>query len=287
MSPYLEIKNLSVMYSNGHQALKDINLKITEAKIYGLVGINGAGKSTLFKSIMGFIKPNQGEIKIKGLDVKASLKSKLISYVPQTEEVDWDFPILVKDLVLMGRYSHMNFLRIPKSIDRKIVDESLERVGMLKYKERQIGELSGGQRKRIFVARSLAQKSQLILLDEPFTGVDIKTEDSLINLFKSLSKDGHLIITSTHNLGSVPRLCDEVILLNRELIAQGPVQSTFNQNNLSKTFGGKLRNFQVHGNQLHEDSDKRSINVLSDDEIPLIFYGEQNNQSIVKKKKDD
>lgn len=280
----IQLDNISVTYPNGHKALQDVSVSLHKGTICGLVGVNGAGKSTLFKAMMGFIKPNQGSITIAGGGVRAALKRNIVSYVPQTEDVDWDFPVLVEDVVMMGRYGHMGFMRIPSADDKAAVDRALERVNMSDYRKRQIGELSGGQKKRIFVARALAQGGEVILLDEPFTGVDIKTEDSLIELFHALADDGHLILVSTHNLGSIPHFCDEVILINQTILAYGSVETTFTQENLAKTFGGMLRHHQMFGSDLHDDSDQRGVTVLTDDERPLVLYGEQGVQRIVQTK---
>ena len=282
MSPFIELKNVGVTYPNGHAALENVSALLKGGTICGLVGVNGAGKSTLFKAIMGFVKPTTGTISIGGQTVKQALKRNLVSYVPQTEEVDWNFPVLVEDVVMMGRYGHMGFMRRPSENDKKIVDEALARVGMSDYKSRQIGELSGGQKKRVFVARALAQGGQIILLDEPFTGVDINTEDSLIALFKTLAAEGRLILVSTHNLGSVPDFCNEVMLINQTLLAYGPVETCFTQDNLVKAFGGMLRHHQLGGTDLHDDHDTRGVTVLTDDERPLVFYGEQGGQRIKK-----
>jgi manganese/iron transport system ATP-binding protein len=175
----------------------------------------------------------------------------------------------------MGRYGHMNFLRMPSRADRYKVDEALERVGMSAYRHRQIGELSGGQKKRVFLARSLAQEGRIILLDEPFTGVDVKTETAIIGLLRELRDSGHLILVSTHNLGSVPDFCDQVVLINRTVLAAGPTSEVFTQRNLERAFGGVLRNFQLGGRDLHDDDDARSVTVLTDDERPLVFYGDK------------
>lgn len=283
MQDIITINNVSVTYPNGHTALDKINCALHKGTICGLVGVNGAGKSTLFKSIMGFVKPTTGTVSILGQDVRTALKQNLVSYVPQTEDVDWDFPVLVEDVVMMGRYGHMGFLRRPAKSDHQAVDEALHRVNMQDYKKRQIGELSGGQKKRVFVARALAQGGDIILLDEPFTGVDIKTEESLIKLFRSLAQDGHLILVSTHNLGSVPHFCDEVMLINKTLLAHGPVETTFTQENLAKAFGGMLRHHQLIGDDLHDDEDQRTVTVLTDDERPLVLYGEAGDQKITKR----
>jgi manganese/iron transport system ATP-binding protein len=167
----------------------------------------------------------------------------------------------------------MNFLRIPSRLDRRKVDEALARVGMSDYRTRQIGELSGGQKKRVFLARALAQEGRIILLDEPFTGIDVTTETAIIELLRELRAAGHLMLVSTHNLGSVPDYCDQVVLLNRTVLAAGPTAETFTQENLELTFGGVLRNFELAGHALHEDDDARKLNVLTDDERPLVFYG--------------
>ena len=280
MNNIIELQNVGVTYPNGHIALEGVSSVLRTGRICGLVGINGAGKSTLFKAIMGFFKPTQGLVKIAGLDVPQALKQNLVSYVPQTEEVDWNFPVLVKDVVMMGRYGHMGFLRIPSKADHQAVAEALDLVGMSAYRQRQIGELSGGQKKRVFVARALAQGGKVIMLDEPFTGVDIQTEDAMVDLFRTLVKRGHLILVSTHNLGSVPSFCDEVMLVNRQLLAHGPVETTFTQENLSRAFGGMLRRHQLVGADIHDDEDKRSLTVLTDDERPLVLYGEEGDQKI-------
>ncbi len=283
----IEIKNLSVTYPNGCVALNDINVDLREGEICGLVGVNGAGKSTLFKSILGFIKPTNGTITINNLSVKAALKSNIMAYVPQTENVDWDFPVLVEDVVMMGRYGQMGFMRRPSKADIAAVDDALNRVDMIAYRKRQIGELSGGQKKRIFVARALAQGGNIILLDEPFTGVDVKTEESLLSLFRSLAAQGCLILVSTHNLGSVPHFCNTVALINQTLLGYGPVEEIFTQENLSKTFGSMLRHHQLGGKDIHDDEDMRGLSVLTDDEQPLVFYGEEGGQKIIRRKSKD
>ncbi len=278
----IELNNVGVTYPNGQIALEGVNATLRTGTICGLVGVNGAGKSTLFKAIMGFVKPTVGKVSIAGQEVRQALKKNLVSYVPQTEEVDWNFPVLVEDVVMMGRYGHMGFMRRPARADHQAVDNALERVDMGAYKKRQIGELSGGQRKRVFVARALAQGGQIILLDEPFTGVDIKTEESLVALFRLLAREDRLILVSTHDLGSVPNFCDDVMLINQSLLAHGPVETTFTQSNLAKAFGGILRHHQLVGADLHDDEDRRSVTVLTDDERPLVLYGEEGGQKITK-----
>jgi manganese/iron transport system ATP-binding protein len=271
----ISVRDLSVTYSNGFTAVRDASFELDPGTICALVGVNGSGKSTIFKAIMGFVQPSRGEVRLCGMPVEEALKKNIVAYVPQSEDVDWNFPVLVETVVMMGRYGHMNFLRMPSRADRYKVNEALERVGMSAYRHRQIGELSGGQKKRVFLARSLAQEGRIILLDEPFTGVDVKTETAIISLLRELRASGHLMLVSTHNLGSVPDFCDQVVLLNKTVLAAGPTAETFTQKNLERAFGGVLRNFQLGGRALHDDDDARSVTVLTDDERPLVFYDDK------------
>jgi manganese/iron transport system ATP-binding protein len=268
------VRGLDVTYSNGLTAVRDASFELDPGTICALVGVNGSGKSTIFKAIMGFVRPSAGEVRLCGLSVQEALKKNIVAYVPQSEDVDWNFPVLVETVVMMGRYGHMNFLRMPSRADRYKVAEALERVGMSEYRHRQIGELSGGQRKRVFLARSLAQEGRIILLDEPFTGIDVKTETAIVALLRELRASGHLILVSTHNLGSVPEFCDRVVLINRTVLAAGPTAEVFTHANLERAFGGVLRNFQLGGRALHDDDDTRRVTVLTDDERPVVFYGE-------------
>lgn len=267
------LRDLSVTYPNGVTAVRDASFALDPGTICALVGVNGSGKSTIFKAIMGFVKPSAGEVRLCGLPVEAALKKNIVAYVPQSEDIDWNFPVLVEQVVMMGRYGHMNFLRMPSRADRYKVDQALERVGMSDWRKRQIGELSGGQKKRVFLARSLAQEGRIILLDEPFTGIDVKTEAAIIGLLRELRASGHLMLVSTHNLGSVPDFCDHVVLLNRTVLAAGPTAEVFTRANLERAFGGVLRDFRLGGRHLHDDDDARSLTVLTDDERPLVFYG--------------
>jgi manganese/iron transport system ATP-binding protein len=269
----LRLDNVSVAYRNGHTALKHASFEVPKGTITALVGVNGAGKSTLFKAIMGFVRLTEGSVEILGLPAREALKKNLVAYVPQSEEVDWNFPVLVEDVVMMGRYGHMNFLRIPSRRDHAMVTEALERVNMLDYRKRQIGELSGGQRKRVFLARALAQEGRVILLDEPFTGVDVTTEEQIVTLLKALRDEGRVMLVSTHNLGSVPDFCDRTVFVKGTVIAYGRTEDTFNEANLEKAFGGVLRHFILGGADLHDDADPRRIKVISDDERPFVTYG--------------
>ena len=233
----ISVNHLSVTYNNARLALYDANCQVQPGKITGLVGPNGGGKSTLFKSIMGFLQPSQGTVSIAGLTVEKAQKQQLMAYVPQADQVDWDFPVSVGDVVMMGRYGYMNILRIPSRKDRQSVNDSLERVGMHDMRQRQIGELSGGQKKRAFLARALAQASPIILLDEPFSGIDVKTEKRIIDLLLQLRDEGHTILVSTHDLASISTFCDRIILLNQTILASGTLEETFTEDNLTLTFG--------------------------------------------------
>jgi manganese/iron transport system ATP-binding protein len=268
-------KDVTVTYRNGHTALWNASFEVPRGTVTALVGVNGSGKSTLFKAIMGFVPAAKGTIKILGLDVKEALAKNLVAYVPQSEEVDWTFPVLVEDVVMMGRYGHMGFLRRPKQVDYNAVDEALRRVSMQDFRTRQIGELSGGQRKRVFLARSLAQNGQVILLDEPFTGVDVKTEEQIISLLRELRDEGRVMLVSTHNLGSVPEFCDRTVLVKGTVLAHGLTETTFTRKNLENAFGGVLRHFTLGGEALHDDEDRRSVTIFTDDERPLVQYGDK------------
>jgi manganese/iron transport system ATP-binding protein len=275
MSEGIRARDVTVTYRNGHTALRNATFEIPTGTITALVGVNGAGKSTLFKAIMGFVPAAKGEISVLGMPVKQALKQNIVAYVPQSEEVDWSFPVLVEDVVMMGRYGHMGFFRHPAKADHKAVTAALERVNMAEFRHRQIGELSGGQRKRVFLARALAQEGRVILLDEPFTGVDVQTEDQIIDLLREMRDEGRVMLVSTHNLGSVPEFCDRTILVKETVIAYGTTQQTFTHENLQLAFGGVLRHFVIGGSDLHDDADARSIRVITDDERPFVVYADE------------
>jgi manganese/iron transport system ATP-binding protein len=266
----IAVNGATVTYRNGLTAIRDASFAIPTGTIAALVGVNGSGKSTLFKAIMGFVRLARGEISVLGMPVAQALKKNLVAYVPQSEEVDWNFPVLVEDVVMMGRYGHMGMLRIPKKADHDAVEAALRRVNMTEFRKRQIGELSGGQKKRVFLARALAQDGRVILLDEPFTGVDVKTEDQIITLLRELRDEGRVMLVSTHNLGSVPEFCDRTILIKGTVLAYGPTEETFTQDNLEKAFGGVLRHFVIN----HAPNGEHSgVGVFTDDERPLLFEG--------------
>jgi len=244
----IAVVDATVTYRNGHTALRNASFVVPTGTITALVGVNGSGKSTLFKAIMGFVRLAGGSIRVLGMPVADALGKNLVAYVPQAEEVDWNFPVLVEDVVMMGRYGHMGMMRIARAADREAVSAALARVNMSDYHKRQIGELSGGQKKRVFLARALAQDSRVILLDEPFTGVDVKTEDAIIGLLRALRDEGRVMLVSTHNLGSVPEFCDRTVLVKNTVLAHGPTGEIFTQANLERAFGGVLRHFVLGEN---------------------------------------
>ena len=254
-------RDVTVTYRNGLTALSHASFEIPRGTVTALVGVNGAGKSTLFKAIMGFVPVAGGEIRLLGLTVPEALRRNLVAYVPQSEEVDWAFPVLVEDVVMMGRYGKMNFLRIPRPADRAAVEGALRRVGMWDYRKRQIGELSGGQKKRVFLARAIAQQGQVILLDEPFTGVDVQTEARIISLLRELRDEGCTMLVSTHNLGSVSEFCDYTVMVKGTVLASGPTETTFTAENLERAFSGVLRHVALTGAEAQ---------IITDDERPFI-----------------
>ena len=239
----IEIKDLSVLYHNT-VALEKTNIKIPFGTFSGVIGMNGAGKSTLFKIIIGLAHPTTGNISVCGKNAHQAQKLGLVAYVPQSESVDWDFPVSVYDVVMMGRYGTQNIFRISKIEDHKKVEQALLKVGMYDFRDRQIGELSGGQKKRVFVARALAQEAEILLLDEPFAGVDAKSEKALTMLLVSLKEEGKTIILSTHELTSLSEYCDHVALVKNTVLAYGPTGEVFTHDLVSKTFDGAMHHIQ-------------------------------------------
>ena len=233
----IEADEVCVDYS-GTLALYNASLKVKSGSICGLVGMNGAGKSTFFKALMGFVRPSRGKIKINGLPVAQAQKDQAVAYVPQNEGVDCSFPVSVWDVVMMGRYGSMNFLRFPRESDKRAVWHALERVDLIDLRRRPIGALSGGQRKRAFLARAIAQRASVLLLDEPFAGVDVPTEKLMSELFLQFRQEGRSILISTHDLSHVRDFCDLVVLINKTVLAYGQTSEVFTSENLSMTFGG-------------------------------------------------
>lgn len=236
MSTAVSVRNLTVRYGEV-LALDDLDLTVERGRVCGLLGVNGSGKSTLFKALMGTLRPQTGKITLLGAEPGAARKAGQISYVPQADAVDWAFPVGVTDVVTMGRYGRMGPTRRPRAADRSAVADAIERVGLTPLADRQIGALSGGQRKRAFLARAIAQDASLLLLDEPFSGVDKGSESTIIDLLHALRDEGRTVVVSTHDLASVPELCDEAVLLQQRVIAHGSPQETLTPEVLAMAFG--------------------------------------------------
>ena len=235
-APALDVRDLTVHYGDV-LALDDVSLTLRRGSICGLIGMNGSGKSTLFKAIMGTVRPDRGSVAIAGLTPRRARKAGIVGYVPQSEEVDWSFPLSVRDVVMMGRYGFQGFTRRPRRADREAVAESLDRVELTDLADRRIGALSGGQRKRAFVARGLAQGADVLLLDEPFAGVDRRSEATITELLRELADEGASVLVSSHDLEALPRLADEAILLLRRVLFHGPPDEALQPEQLAKAFG--------------------------------------------------
>ena len=233
----VEVKNLRVSYF-GNEALKKIDFTISEGTLVGIIGPNGAGKSTLLKAMLNLIPKDSGEISILGSTLKEVRKR--IAYVPQRSSIDWDFPITVKEAVLIGTYPSLPVLKRPGKKEKEFALKCLEKVDMLSFKNRQIGELSGGQQQRVFLARALAQQADLFLLDEPFVGIDVASEEVIVRILKELREIGKTIIVVHHDLSKAEKYFDELILLNKELISSGDVTEVFTPRNIAKAYGGQL-----------------------------------------------
>ena len=230
----IEIEKLVVAYDEDKPVLDGFNLGIEKGKMTAFVGPNGAGKSTLIKAILEFVKPITGSITINGK--KYAQEKKKIAYVPQRGSVDWDFPTTLYDVVEMGSYGRVGFLkRVPKSEKNRVM-EAIEKVDMLEYVDRQISQLSGGQQQRVFIARALVQDAEIYLLDEPFQGIDKKTEGSIVKILKGLKEEGKTVIVVHHDLQTVPEYFDEVVLINRKVIASGKVNEVFTKENIDETY---------------------------------------------------
>ncbi len=232
----IDVRDVHVRYGDV-LALDGASLTIEAGTVCGLIGMNGSGKSTLFKAIMGAVRPSRGTITLDGRTPQAARRAGLVGYVPQSEHVDWSFPVSVGDVVMMGRYSFQGLTRRPRPADRAAVQDALSRVGLAELADRQIGRLSGGQRKRAFVARALAQDARILLLDEPFGGVDQNTEAALIELLRDLARQGRTVLVSTHGLHAVPELCDEVALFLHRTLVHAPPAVALRPENLTRAFG--------------------------------------------------
>lgn len=232
--PAIRFEQISTYYDKT-PVLWDVTASIEKGALVGIIGPNGAGKTTLIKTILGLHSPSTGHIEIFGKSIKEQKNS--IAYVPQKESIDWNFPITVFELVLMGRYGYLGLFRWPRKADKVAALDALDMVGMLPFAKRQISELSGGQQQRVFVARAIAQNPSIFLMDEPFAGIDLQAEKIIMNLLKKLQKEGKTILIVHHDLNSVESYFDWVMMLNMRLIACGPTKECFSLDTLSKAFG--------------------------------------------------
>ncbi len=237
MNPAISIKGLSVSYDR-KVVLANIFLDIEPGSVYGIIGPNGAGKSTLFKAILGLVESHTGVIEFFNEDVEAHRKE--IAYVPQRDDIDWDFPATVFDIVLMGRYPYKKLLEPINKRDREKALQALRKLGIENLKDRQVGELSGGQQQRMFIARALCQEANIYLLDEPFVGVDITTEEKIISLLKDLAQQGKTLLVVHHDLSTVREYFDKVVLINQRLVAAGDTENTFTEENIAKAYTSQL-----------------------------------------------
>jgi manganese/zinc/iron transport system ATP- binding protein len=233
----IEVTDLTVAYRD-KPVLWDIDLEVPSGLLMAIVGPNGAGKTTLIKSILGLIQPAAGQVLIYGKPYQE--QRHLVGYVPQRGSVDWDFPTNVKDVVMMGRYRSLGWLRRPGRAEEAKALDALEKVGMSDYANRQISQLSGGQQQRVFLARALVQDAQVYFMDEPFQGVDATTERAIVGLLQDLRRAGKTVVVVHHDLQTVPEYFDWVALLNVRRIASGPVEEVFNEHNLRLAYGGRI-----------------------------------------------
>ncbi len=233
----LEIHDLTVAYHK-RPVLWGVDVEVPAGQLVGVIGPNGAGKSTLIKAAMGLLPVSSGWVKVFGRPVKDNLRR--VGYVPQRETVDWDFPVSVMDVVLMGRYGHLGLFKRPRKEDREVARKCLEKVKMLPYADRQISNLSGGQQQRVFLARALAQESDLYFMDEPFAGVDAATEAAIVTILQELKDQGKTLLVVHHDLPTAKTYFDSLLLLNMRVVAFGPTEEVFNYDLLQSTYGGRL-----------------------------------------------
>ncbi|MFT3984660.1 MAG: metal ABC transporter ATP-binding protein [Lachnospiraceae bacterium] len=231
----VEVEDLTVSY-DAKPVLWDIDLKIPKGKLMAVVGPNGAGKTTLIKAMLGLLKPVTGEVRFMGSSSDLRSQKNRIGYVPQSGSVDWDFPATVQDVVLMGCYGKLGWIRRPRKADIELTKQTLAKVGMQDYASRQISQLSGGQQQRVFLARALAQEAEVYFMDEPFKGVDAQTERAIVELLKELREQGKTVVVVHHDLQTVPDYFDWVTLINLRIVASGPVKEVFHEENLKKTY---------------------------------------------------
>jgi iron/zinc/copper transport system ATP-binding protein len=237
MNSALSVESLFVSY-HGNEAVRNVSFSIEQGKLVGIIGPNGAGKSTLLKALLNLIPKDKGAVQIYGKSFHELRKS--VAYVPQRSNIDWDFPITVLDTVLLGTYPNLGLFKKPKKKEKEWAFQCLQRVGMGEFSKRQIGELSGGQQQRVFLARALAQKSEIFFLDEPFVGIDVSSEETIITILKELQNSGKTILVVHHDLSKVSEYFDQLILLNKELIGFGDIDQVLRGDVLSKAYSGQF-----------------------------------------------
>jgi manganese/zinc/iron transport system ATP- binding protein len=243
----LDIHDVTVAYHR-RPVLWDIDLTLDAPRLVGIIGPNGAGKSTLIKAVLGLVPLASGQVRI--FDQPLSKVRRRIGYVPQRESVDWEFPVNVLDVVLMGTYGKLGWFRRPRAAERELAMRCLGKVGMESFAPRQIGQLSGGQQQRTFLARALAQQADMYFMDEPMAGVDAATERAIFTLLQELRDQGKMVLVVHHDLRTVPQYFDHVILLNMRLVASGPTAEVFTPDHLRKTYGGRLAVLESAGDAL-------------------------------------
>lgn len=233
----IQVKKLSVRYPHAAScALKDASLSLSPGSLSALVGANGAGKSTLFKALVGLIRPQSGTISYDGLGVREALRHNMVGYVSQRDSIDDTFPLSVEDVIMMGRYGHMSIMRHPCGEDCRAVSSALERVGLSDLRHRQVSELSGGQSKRMFVARGIAQGARFMLLDEPFAGVDKRSEATLMTLLEELAREGTTVLVAVHDLRMAATAFDQAVLIDRTVVCQGPADEVLRADHVARAF---------------------------------------------------
>jgi manganese/zinc/iron transport system ATP- binding protein len=242
--PALELSGLAVNYG-ANAALSQVTARIPAGAVVGLIGPNGSGKSTLLKAVAGVVQPVAGKIELGGAPVRSA--AARVAFVPQREEVNWDFPVTARDVVLMGRYRSLGWVRRPGRSDRARADEALARLGLDGMGERHISQFSGGQQQRVFLARAMVQDPELVLLDEPFTGIDVHNREVFHGAIQDFAGRGITVLIATHDLDEVRSTTSHVLCLNRRMVAFGPTESTFTPDNLRATFGGQLAVFEAAG----------------------------------------
>jgi manganese/iron transport system ATP-binding protein len=240
----LEVRRLAVDY-RGLKALEEVSFSIEAGQLVGIIGPNGAGKSTMLKAMLGLIPMTSGMVRYETIPLRQQLQK--VAYIPQRSQIDWDYPVTVENVVMMGRTRHLGWFNRPCASTKALVKEALEKVDLLHLAKRRLGELSGGQQQRVFLARALVQQADLFLFDEPFTGVDKKTEEIILEIFTQLRKEGKILLVGNHDWGEAIHRVDRLLLLNQRLIADGTPQQVMTSKNIQLAYGAIVYKPQLHG----------------------------------------